>query len=132
MMKVPRHNHLSTSHNFVKTYRRKQILINLQVMYTSTRYTWKITYHIDPTIKMTSSEEYIYNLLDSYWYKHHILTPNRPSIPIPESYKEEYGTPSPKPQKDVIMALTTGNCRNDVEMKGQLRFWAHSVALISI
>nr|KAJ0214648.1 hypothetical protein LSAT_V11C400182420 [Lactuca sativa] len=82
---------------------------------------------------MSSSEEYIYNLLDSYWYKQQILTPNPPSIRIPDAYKEEYGsTPSPKAPKDEFMALTMSNCRNDVEMKGLLRFWAHSVASISI
>ncbi|KAI3499057.1 hypothetical protein L2E82_15433 [Cichorium intybus] len=77
---------------------------------------------------MTSSEEYIYKLLDSYWYKHQILAKNRPSVRIPDAYKDEPGMSSPKIQKDQIMALTTKNCRNDVEMKGLLRFWAHSIA----
>ncbi|CAI9280006.1 unnamed protein product [Lactuca saligna] len=71
---------------------------------------------------MTSSEEYIYNLLDSYWYKQQILTPNPPSIRIPDAYKEEYGSPpSPKAPKDEFMALKMGNCRNDVEMKGSIK-----------
>ncbi|KAI3765399.1 hypothetical protein L2E82_15432 [Cichorium intybus] len=77
---------------------------------------------------MTSSEEYIYKLLDSYWYKQQILTKNRPSVRIPDAYKDEPGMSSPKIQKDQIMALTMNNCRNDVEMKGLLRFWAHSIA----
>ncbi|KAL4585301.1 hypothetical protein LXL04_009918 [Taraxacum kok-saghyz] len=78
---------------------------------------------------MSSSEEYIYNLLDSYWYKDQILTKNRPSVRIPNTCTEESGSWSPpNAKKDEIRALTMGNCKNDVEMKGLLRFWAHSVA----
>ncbi|KAI3713119.1 hypothetical protein L1987_71691 [Smallanthus sonchifolius] len=62
-------------------------------------------------------------LLDSYWYKHQILIRNPPTVSISDTHKDRMKKPS-----DEIIALMITDCRNDVEVKGLLRFWAHSVA----
>ncbi|MFS7908082.1 hypothetical protein Hanom_Chr01g00079011 [Helianthus anomalus] len=64
-------------------------------------------------------EEHICVLIDSYWYKHHILTSNPPTLTI---------STRKKPRDDELIGLTIMDCQSDVEMKGLLRFWAHSVA----
>ncbi|KAI3718514.1 hypothetical protein L6452_19388 [Arctium lappa] len=65
-------------------------------------------------------EEHVYKLFDSYWFQYQILVRNPVS---------EVSSKGKKCQEDEeIVTLTEGNCRNDVEVKGLLRFWAHSIA----
>ena len=74
-------------------------------------------------------EENICKLLDSYWYKHQILKSNQSDSDIRKQEASAWNQTSwPTTQKDEIIALPIMDCRNDVELKGLLRFWAHSVA----
>ncbi|KAK1411919.1 hypothetical protein QVD17_32775 [Tagetes erecta] len=74
-------------------------------------------------------EQHICMLLDSYWYKHQILTSNPPPVSVSVSHtRHEAESGRVKKSRDEIVALMITNCRNDVEVKGLLRFWAHSVA----
>ncbi|KAI3797385.1 hypothetical protein L1987_32641 [Smallanthus sonchifolius] len=73
---------------------------------------------------MAAPEERIYNLFDSYWFQHHIFTNN--SISKVEEHPNE---DLKQNEKHEIEELTRAmSCRKDVEVKGLLRFWAHSVA----
>ncbi|KAI3796976.1 hypothetical protein L1987_39663 [Smallanthus sonchifolius] len=73
---------------------------------------------------MAASEEHIYNLFDSYWFQHHILTNN--PISIIEVHQNE---DIKQKEKYEIEELTRAmSCGKEVEVKGLLRFWAHSVA----
>ncbi|KAL4585298.1 hypothetical protein LXL04_009915 [Taraxacum kok-saghyz] len=79
---------------------------------------------IPPTIKMTTkTAKDISQLLDSHWFQHQILTRNPPPVPFCEEGSHGKGS-----KEDETVALMIMNCRNDVEVKGLLRFWAHSVA----
>ncbi|KAI3499059.1 hypothetical protein L2E82_15434 [Cichorium intybus] len=73
---------------------------------------------------MTTTAKDISQLLDSHWFQHEILTGNPPPDPVYEEGSHGKGIM----KEDEILALTIMNCRNDVEVKGLLRFWAHSVA----
>ncbi|MFS7908081.1 hypothetical protein Hanom_Chr01g00079001 [Helianthus anomalus] len=76
---------------------------------------------------MTTMEEDICLLLDSYWYKHHILTSNPPTVS--DTLHDQNECMMKNAGDDAIIALTTiTDYQSDVEMKGLLRFWAHSVA----
>ncbi|KAJ0852045.1 hypothetical protein HanRHA438_Chr14g0633741 [Helianthus annuus] len=73
---------------------------------------------------MAAQEERIFNLFDSYWFQHQILTDN-PISEIQEPPNEDIK----EQEKYEIVELTRAmSCRQDVELKGLLRFWAHSVA----
>ncbi|KAL8246120.1 hypothetical protein R6Q59_007336 [Mikania micrantha] len=74
---------------------------------------------------MAAPEEHIiYNLFDSYWFQHHILTNNLHVSRLPD---EDHNSNQDK--KYEFVELTTAmSCKKDVEVKGLLRFWAHSVA----
>ncbi|GJR86496.1 integrase, catalytic region, zinc finger, CCHC-type containing protein [Tanacetum coccineum] len=70
---------------------------------------------------MTTQEEQIYDLFDSCWFQYQIFATN----PI-SRVREDTNT---KKEPDEIVAITTAmSCKHDVEVKGLLRFWAHSVA----
>ncbi|KAK1406602.1 hypothetical protein QVD17_42050 [Tagetes erecta] len=73
---------------------------------------------------MVATEEHVYNLFDSYWFQHQILTNNAISeeqVNLNEDVKQK--------ENDEVEELTRAmSCRKDVEVKGLLRFWAHSVA----
>ncbi|KAI3797387.1 hypothetical protein L1987_32643 [Smallanthus sonchifolius] len=73
---------------------------------------------------MAASEEHIYDLFDSYWFQHHILTTNSIS-----NIQEHPNEDIKQKQKYEIEELTRAmSCGKEVEVKGLLRFWAHSVA----
>ncbi|MFS8031800.1 hypothetical protein Hanom_Chr17g01550221 [Helianthus anomalus] len=78
---------------------------------------------------MTSNEEQICMLLDSYWYKHQVLIKDPPTV---DTYNNNNNKAVQsdwmKKPRDEMIALMIMDCRNDVEVKGLLRFWAHSVA----
>ncbi|KAF5767388.1 hypothetical protein HanXRQr2_Chr14g0623791 [Helianthus annuus] len=71
-----------------------------------------------------AAQEHIYNLFDSYWFQHQILT-NNPVSEIQDHPNEDIK----QEEKYEILELTRAmSCGQDVEVKGLLRFWAHSVA----
>ncbi|KAL7606479.1 hypothetical protein Lser_V15G16829 [Lactuca serriola] len=73
---------------------------------------------------MTTTEaKDISQLLDSHWFQHKILTSNPPPVLVYEAESHKKNV-----KEDENVALTIMNCRNDLELKGLLRFWAHSVA----
>ncbi|GKE47070.1 hypothetical protein Tco_1478328 [Tanacetum coccineum] len=74
---------------------------------------------------MTTQEEQIYDLFDSCWFQYQIFATN----PI-SRVREDTNT---KKEPDEIVAITTAmSCKHDVEVKGLLRFWAHSVAASTV
>ncbi|KAD5803343.1 hypothetical protein E3N88_14703 [Mikania micrantha] len=60
-----------------------------------------------------------------------ILASNPPTVSLSDThFKAESGSRTDrlkKPRDEIVASMIT-NCRNDVEVKGLLRFWAHSVA----